>query len=232
MSTSESLKGSYPWEKCQCVRNACVSVKEWDCIEMRDTHDQCMRLESSAHAPSPSSPTKKGFTPLQWILQNQNPSISKYPLLKIFVPHQSSWACYGPVLEKWQICIIIYNVPLHVICSPVMEPTFANLHTTSVEKKKNSEMIHINRQLRKWRWTISCENDKWRNTYGSIKLWTCKCCLHCLKNFRPQSQAQEAEKTENTGWIEWSTSTMFGQFHCLINIKQNSKQTTNLTGPW
>ena len=46
MNTSKSLNGSYLWEKCQCVRNARVSVRAWDCIEMRDTYAQCVRLES------------------------------------------------------------------------------------------------------------------------------------------------------------------------------------------
>ena len=39
---------SYLREKWQCVRNACVGVRAWDCIEMRETHAQCVRLESSA----------------------------------------------------------------------------------------------------------------------------------------------------------------------------------------
>ena len=41
---------SYLPEQCQCVRNARVGVRAWDCIKMSETHAQCVRLESSSVA--------------------------------------------------------------------------------------------------------------------------------------------------------------------------------------
>ena len=39
---------SYLPEQCQCVRNTRVGLRAWDCIEMSETHAQCVRIESSA----------------------------------------------------------------------------------------------------------------------------------------------------------------------------------------
>ena len=42
---------SYLPEQCECVRNARVGVRPWVCIEMSETHAQCVRLESSGTFP-------------------------------------------------------------------------------------------------------------------------------------------------------------------------------------
>ena len=33
--------------KLECVRNDCFSVRAWDCTRLRESHAQCVRLESS-----------------------------------------------------------------------------------------------------------------------------------------------------------------------------------------
>ena len=47
MKLGNSRVNTYHEEECQCVINAHVGARAWDYIEMRETHAQCMRLESS-----------------------------------------------------------------------------------------------------------------------------------------------------------------------------------------